>query len=431
MFNYENLLIVGSGGREHALGWKISRDNKFNKTYYANGNGGTHQNISIQPSEIDKLAEFAKQNKCFTIIGPETPLSLGIVDLFDQQGLPIFGPSKNAANLETSKEFAKNFMKSSSIPTADFEIFEDRNKAIDHINKVDDELVIKADGLASGKGVFVTNNKQEAITAVNQLLENKIFGISSEKIVIEKKIIGEELSIIAICDGRSFVLLDPSRDHKRAFDNDIGPNTGGMGSISPVPGIDEEQMHEISKKIFEPALKGMARNGNPYRGFLYAGLIIEKNSGKPYVLEFNARMGDPECQSLLIRMESNLFECMLSANHQSLDAMKPLEWNNKFAVCVIMASRGYPCKYETGYSIKGLDKTNPQDVMVFHSGTKINLDNEIVTNGGRVIGVTALGNSLKDAVTKSYENVERISWGNNQQYYRKDIGKKEIAKSLY
>jgi phosphoribosylamine--glycine ligase len=431
MFNYENLLIVGSGGREHALGWKASKDKKFIKSFYANGNGGTHTNISILPTEIDKLAEFAKHNKCFTIIGPEIPLALGIVDLFDQQDLPIFGPSKNAAKLETSKEFAKNFMKSNSIPTADFEIFREKDKAIAYIDKVDHDLVIKADGLASGKGVFVTNSKYEAITAANQLLENKISGIASEKIVIEKKIIGEELSIIGICDGKSFVLLDPSRDHKRAFDNDIGPNTGGMGSFSPVPGIDDEQMHEISKKIFEPALKGMANNGNPFKGFLYAGLIIEKNSGKPYVLEFNARMGDPECQSLLVRMESNLFEYIRSANQQALDAMKPIEWNNKSAVCVIMASKGYPGKYETGYTVKGLDKIVSNDVMVFHSGTKINSNKEIVTNGGRVLGVTGLGNNLKDAVTKTYENVERIGWGENQQYYRKDIGKKEIAKFLH
>ena len=307
MFNYENALIVGSGGREHALGWKISKSKKVKKIYYADGNGGTSENIPILPTEIEKLAEFARHNKCFTIVGPEIPLSLGIVDSFSSKELPIFGPSKNASLLETSKKHSKNFMKSNSIPTAEFQTFTDSTKAIDYINKIGHEVVVKADGLASGKGVFVTNNKKEAIEAVELLLNKQMFGKSSEEIIIEKKITGDEVSIIAMCDGRSFTILEPCKDHKRAFENDTGPNTGGMGSFSPVSDINVEEIYQISKKIFQPTLDGMMKNGNPFNGFLYAGLMIESQTRKPYVLEFNVRMGDPECQPLMMRMESDSF----------------------------------------------------------------------------------------------------------------------------
>jgi phosphoribosylamine--glycine ligase len=424
MFDYENVLIIGSGGREHALGWKISKNQKVKKIFYANGNGGTFENIQIMPTEIEKLVEFARNKKCFTIVGPEIPLSLGIVDLFDLKGLPIFGPTKNASMLETSKKFSKNFMKENVIPTAEFRTFNDSSKALDYINKIDHDVVIKADGLAAGKGVFVTNNKQEASVAIDLLLNKKIFGKSSEEIIIEKKIIGKEVSIIAICDGKSFRILEPCRDHKRIYDNDKGPNTGGMGSYSPVSDITDEEIEQISKKIFEPTIDGMIKNGNPFKGFLYAGLLIEEQTRKPYTLEFNVRMGDPECQPLMMRMESDLFEYIQSSENQSIDSMKDIEWNDKYSVCVVMASKGYPGKYEMGFTIKGLDRVDKEGLMVFHSGTELNEFNELVTNGGRVLAVTSLGNTIQEAIIKSYSNVERITWGKNHQQYRKDIAQK-------
>jgi phosphoribosylamine--glycine ligase len=255
MCNYDNVLIIGSGGREHALGWKISKNQNIKKIFYANGNGGTTENIPILPIEIEKLSEFAKNKKCFTIVGPEIPLSLGIVDLFNLKGLPIFGPTKKASMLETSKRFSKNFMKENLLPTPEFRTFKDSSQALDYINKIDHNVVIKADGLAAGKGVFVTENKEEAIVAIDMLLNKKKFGRASEEIVIERKMIGEEVSIIAICDGKSFQILEPCRDHKRIFHNDKGPNTGGMGSYSPVSDITDEEIEQISKKIFEPTIQ--------------------------------------------------------------------------------------------------------------------------------------------------------------------------------
>ncbi len=421
MFEYENALIIGTGGREHALGWKISKNKNVKKIFYANGNGGTHNNVQILPTEVEKLLNFAKDKKCLTIVGPEIPLSLGIVDLFNLEEIPIFGPTRNASLLETSKKYSKNFMEQNLVPTSEFQTFDDSSKAIDYIHKIDYDAVIKADGLASGKGVFVTNNKQEAVAAIDLLLNAKKFGNSSQNIVIEKRIIGEEVSIIAICDGKSFLILEPCRDHKRVFNNNKGPNTGGMGSFSPVSDIKEEEIHHISKKVFEPTIRGMMNKGDPFKGFLYAGLIIEKETRKPYVLEFNVRMGDPECQPLMMRMESDLFKYIESAEQQSIDSVKPIEWKKKHSVCVVMASKGYPDSFEKGHTIKGIDKVDTEDLMLFHSGTEINSMNEVITNGGRVLGVTSLGNTLKEAIAKSYANVEKIKWGNNQQYYRTDI----------
>jgi phosphoribosylamine---glycine ligase len=424
MFDYENVLIIGSGGREHALGWKISKNQNINKIFYANGNGGTSENIQILPIEIEKLSEFARSKKCFTIVGPEIPLSLGIVDHFNLKGLPIFGPTKKASMLETSKRFSKNFMRENLLPTPEFRTFNDSSQALDYLNKIDHDVVIKADGLAAGKGVFVTDNKQEAIVAIDLLLNKKKFGKASEEIVIERKMIGEEVSIIAICDGKSFKILEPCRDHKRIFDSDKGPNTGGMGSYSPVSDITDEEIEQISKKIFEPTIQGMIKNRNPFKGFLYAGLMLEEHTRKPYVLEYNVRMGDPECQPLMMRMESDLFAYLEAVENQSIDSMKPIEWKNKYSVCIVMASKGYPGKFESGYTIKGLDRVDNEDVVVFHSGTNLNKSNEIVTDGGRVLSVTSLGNTIQAARIKSYSNVEKITWGNNYQQYRKDIAQK-------
>ncbi len=421
MIDYENLLIIGSGGREHALGWKISKNQRVKKIYYADGNGGTYENIQILPTDIRKLAEFAKHKKCYTIVGPEIPLSLGIVDLFDYEGIPIFGPTKDASNLETSKKYSKNFMIENFIPTAEFQTFNDSSKAMDYVNKLDYNVVVKADGLASGKGVFVTNNKQEAFEAIDILLNTRTFGESSKEIIIEKRITGEEVSIIAISDGKSFIILEPCKDHKRIFDNDRGPNTGGMGSYSPVPNITSEEINQFSKKIFEPTINGMIKNGSPFKGFLYAGLLLEEETRKPFVLEYNVRMGDPECQPLMMRMESDLLEYIIAAGNQSIDSMKPIEWKDKYSVCVVMASKGYPGRFEIGYEIKGLEKTDKEDLTIFHAGTKLNNFNKLITNGGRVLDVTSLGNTIKEAAIKSYNNVKKISWGNNQEHYRKDI----------
>jgi phosphoribosylamine---glycine ligase len=426
MHDYENVLIVGSGGREHALGWKISQSKKVKKVIYANGNGGTSPNIQILPTEIDKLAQYANESRLFTIVGPEIPLSLGIVDVFNSYNLPIFGPTKNAARLETSKEFSKQFMNTHSIPTSEFKVFTDSGKAIDYVERIDFNAVIKADGLAAGKGVFVSNNKTEAIDAIDQLLNKKIFGQASEKIIVEKKIIGEEVSIMAICDGESFIIMDSCRDHKRVFDNDLGPNTGGMGSYSPVPEITENDLNYISDKVFKPVIKGMQTGGDPFHGFLFAGIMIERHTGKPFVLEFNVRMGDPECQPLMMRMQSDLFEYIKAAERHSLDSMQPFVWKNKFSTCVMMTSKGYPDKYETGYAIRGLSESTDDSLMIFHSGTKLNQTNELITSGGRVLGITSLGNSIDEAMSKSYEKVREISWGDNQQHYRNDIGRKGL-----
>lgn len=424
MHGFENVLIVGSGGREHALGWKISQNEHVQKVIYANGNGGTSENISISPNDIEGLAEYAKNNNCFTVVGPEVPLSMGIVDLFNSFGLPIFGPTKSASRLESSKEYSKHFMKKYSIPTSDFQVFSDYDKALDFIEHIDYLPVIKADGLAAGKGVFVSSSKSEAVDSIDLLLNKRIFGESCNKIIIEKRVIGEELSMMAICDGNSFTLLDSCRDYKRVFDNDGGPNTGGMGSYSPLPEITDIEREYIAEKIFQPALKGMSNEGSPFKGFLYAGLMIEKHTGKLFVLEFNSRMGDPECQPLMMRMQSDLFKYIEAAENQALDSMKPIEWSKKFSVCVIMTSKGYPDKYETGYTIKGINKEYDPDLMIFHSGTKLNQNNELVTAGGRVLSVTSIGNTMKDAVNKAYEQVYKISWGEDQQQFRKDIGAK-------
>jgi len=311
----------------------------------------------------------------------------------------------------------KNF-----IPTADFQTFSDSLKAKEYINKIDHDIVIKADGLASGKGVFVPDNKDDATTAIELLLNKKIFGKSSDKIIIEKKIIGNEVSVIAICDGKSFMILEPCKDHKRIFDDDKGPNTGGMGSYSPVTILDDEKLYQISKDIFKPAINGMIQNGNPFKGFLYAGLLIEEQTDKIYVLEFNARMGDPECQPLMMRMDSDLLNYINAALNHSIDSMKPIQWSNKYSVCVIMASKGYPDKFKTGYVVHGLDKTEKDNLMVFHAGTKLN-SSKIITDGGRVLGVTSLGNSIQQAIEKAYCNVKKISWGNKQQQYRTDIAR--------
>jgi phosphoribosylamine--glycine ligase len=416
-----NVLVVGSGGREHALGWKLSQSPKVDKVFFAPGNGGTKNNISIQTDDLDKLADFAQKNNCFTVVGPETPLATGIVDKFNQKNLKIFGPTKAAAKLESSKIWAKAFMKKYGIPTAPFEVFYDAKAAKNYVSSVDYDVVIKADGLAAGKGVIICDGKQEAFEAIDLVLVKQSFGSAGQKIIIEKRIDGIEASYIALSDGDVAIPLATSQDHKRIFDDDKGPNTGGMGAYSPTGVINEVLAKKIQCDIIDKTIQSMKSEGIAFKGFLYAGIMIEDD--KPYVLEFNARMGDPECQAILMRMNSDLYDYLEAATEGSLNTKPPILWKTQSAVCVVLASKGYPDSYPKNDQIIGLDSINDDQVVVFHAGTKKE-NNKILTNGGRVLGVTALGKSLSDAITNAYLAVDRISWEN--MYYRKDIGKKGL-----
>lgn len=420
----KNILIVGSGGREHALGWKLSQSSYVKKIYYAEGNGGTHINLNIRPDEFTRLATFAKEKECFTIIGPESPLANGIVDFFLEEGLPVFGPTKDAALLESSKIYAKRFMKQTNIPTANFSTFSDIEKAKDYVVTRKNRLVIKADGLASGKGVIVCDTQYEALAALDLMMIENRFGVAGQNVIIEERLSGEELSFIAICDGTTFMPLEPCRDYKRIFDNDQGPNTGGMGSYSPTPIIDCELHERITKDILEPTVSGMRRQGKPFKGFLYVGMLVDTALKRPYVLEYNVRMGDPECQPIMMRLRSDLFEYLNGSTEERLDSLQPLQWKEKTSVCVIMAEKGYPGAFKKGRPINGLDAHLDPDVMIFHAGTKRDeQQNRIITNGGRVLGVCALGPNMSQAASKAYSAVRAISWGRDEQYYRNDIGR--------
>lgn len=417
-----SMLIVGNGGREHALGWKLSQSSHVKKIFFASGNGGTDENIPIAPNEIDKLVEFAKKNKCFTVIGPEEPLSKGIVNSFESDNLPIFGPSKEAAELESSKVWAKNFMKKYGIHTAGFKTFSDIEQAKDYVQKSDKQLVIKADGLAAGKGVIVCSSKQEAFDALERIMTKKEFGDAGNNVIVEERLDGEEASFIAMTDGKTIIPLASSQDHKRIYDGDKGPNTGGMGAYSPTPLIDEKLHEKIMRDIMQKTIDGMKNENRKFKGFLYAGLMIK--DGVPSVLEFNVRMGDPECQPIMMRMESDLYQYMEHCANNKLDELDAMRWSKRSAVCVVMASKGYPGSYEKGKTITGLDKIVTNTVAVFHAGTACNTG-KIVTNGGRVLGVTAIGDGIENAIKNVYNAVSKITW--DGAYYRTDIGKKALT----
>ena len=412
---------MGAGGREHALSWKLSTSEKIDQVYTAPGNGGTSQNIELSVNDIDGLAKFAQEKNCFTVVGPEDPLAAGIVDFFIEKGLPIFGPTKNAAKLESSKIWAKEFMKRNSIPTADFEIFDDAQKAKDFVKSYEKPVVIKADGLAAGKGVIVCKNKDEANNAIDTILTKKSFGDAGSKIIIEERIDGVEASYIALCDGKIGLPMATSQDHKRVFDNDEGPNTGGMGAYSPTPIIDEKLGAEIQEKIIDKTIRAMRDEGFEFKGFLYAGIMIK--DGTPYVLEYNVRMGDPECQPILMRLNSDLYDYLHASSEGKLSELPEISWKNQYSVCVVLASKGYPSSYPTGDEITGFENI-PSDAFVFHAGTK-RQDNKIKSNGGRVLGVTALGSSLQDAINNAYDACNHIRWTN--KYHRTDIGKKGLS----
>ena len=416
-----NVLVVGAGGREHALSWKLSTSEKIDQVYAAPGNGGTLQNVELSVTDIEGLAKFAQEKNCFTVVGPEDPLAAGIVDTFVEKGLPIFGPTKNAAKLESSKIWAKEFMKRNSIPTADFEIFDDAEKAKDFVKSYEKPVVIKADGLAAGKGVIVCKNKDEANDAIDTILTKKSFGDAGSKIIIEERIDGVEASYIALCDGKIGIPMATSQDHKRVFDNDEGPNTGGMGAYSPTPIIDEKLGTEIQEKIIDKTIHAMRDEGFEFKGFLYAGIMIK--DGIPYVLEYNVRMGDPECQPILMRLDSDLYDYLHASYEGKLNELPEISWKNQYSVCVVLASKGYPSSYPTGDEITGFENLS-SDAFVFHAGTK-KQDDKIKSNGGRVLGVTALGSSLEDAINNAYDACNHIHWTN--KYHRTDIGKKGLS----
>ena len=416
-----NILVIGSGGREHALSWKLSQSPKVETVFTAPGNGGTENNVPIDVTDIDKLAEFAFEHNCFTVVGPEDPLAAGIVDEFGRRNLPVFGPTKKAAQLESSKIWAKDFMRRNDIQTARFEIFDDAQEAQTYVESLDYNVVVKADGLAAGKGVIVCNSNEEAISAIQTILVKKTFGDAGNRIIVEERIDGIEASYISLCDGNVAIPMASSQDHKRIFDDDKGPNTGGMGAYSPTPIVDDALAKKIQEKIIDKTIQSMRSEGISFKGFLYAGIMIRDN--EPYVLEYNVRMGDPECQPITMRMDFDLYDYFVASTEGKLSLLPAPSWKKQSAVCVVLASDGYPGTYPKNEEISGLDSV-PKNANVFHAGTK-KLDGKIVSNGGRVLGVTALGDSLESAITNAYDAAGKISW--SHKYCRQDIGKKGLS----
>ena len=417
-----NILIVGNGGREHALAWKLKQSPRAGRVFVAPGNAGTAidaENVDLSPTDFPRLIRFAKENDIgLTVVGPEAPLVAGIVDAFQAEKLRIFGPSKAAAELEGSKVFCKNLLRQADVPTADFQVFRDLNRATSYLRDREDvPVVVKADGLAAGKGVFVCSHRQAAIEAVNRIAKDKEFGAAGNQLVIEERLDGDEVSVLAITDGRTIVTLPAAQDHKAAFDGDTGPNTGGMGAYCPTPLLSEDDLHRIEELVLVPTVHAMKRMRRPFRGVLYAGLMMT-NQG-PKVLEFNVRFGDPECQPLLMRLNSDLLDLLEAAVDDRLEHAAPPQWDDRAAVSVVMASAGYPGKYEQGFPIRGLEEAaNVPGVKVFHSGTAT-ADGKVVTNGGRVLAVTALGSSVPTAKLSAYTAVKQIRW--EGAWCRKDI----------
>ena len=417
------VLVIGSGGREHALVWKLAQSDLSEKIFVAPGNAGTAdepktENVDLSAEDLEGLLAFAKNKEIdITIVGPEAPLVLGLIDLFEKNNLLCLGPNKLAAQMEGSKIFMKDVLKRGNIPTATYEVFTNPESAREFLETCDIPIVLKADGLAGGKGVIIACSRDEALEALNSLMVEQKLGSAGDNLVIEEFLKGEEASFIVLCDGESVIPLASSQDHKQRDDGDKGPNTGGMGAYSPAPLITEELNEEIMNDIILPTLAELKRRDIDYRGFLYAGLMIDKQEIK--VLEYNCRFGDPETQPILMRMKSDFLSLCLKAAKQELKG-EQIEWDERFALGVVMASNGYPEKYETGFPISGIDKEN-ETTKVFHCGTK-KKGEEILSNGGRVLCVTGLGSNLGNAFEKAYEVTSKITW--NGSFYRKDIGKR-------
>jgi phosphoribosylamine--glycine ligase len=420
------LLVIGSGGREHALAWKLAQSRRVQKVYVAPGNGGTAteeglENVDV--TQIDELVAFAKKNDVhLTVVGPEAPLSAGVVDAFQAARLKIFGPTKAAAQLEASKDFAKSFMVRHKLPTALHRTFTDATEAKAFVTKRGAPIVVKADGLAAGKGVVVATSVQEANDAIDAMLTQNKFGAAGARVVVEEFLDGEEASFIVMCDGAHVLTLATSQDHKRLEDGDQGPNTGGMGAYSPAPVVTPKIHARIMREIIQPAVAGMAKDGLPYTGFLYAGLMIDK-AGNPRTLEFNCRMGDPETQPIILRLKSDLLDLVEHAVRGKLDEVEAA-WDRRAALGVVLAAHGYPDEPRKGDRIEGLPKPT-EDCRVFHAGTKLE-GKAPVTNGGRVLCVTALGHSVASARTRAYEAIEGIRFDGMQ--YRKDIGHRALKR---
>ena len=421
------VLVIGGGGREHALAWKIAQSPLVTKLYCAPGNPGTAslaENLPIAVDQLDKLLDFAYDNRIdLTVVGPEQPLSLGIVDLFESHGLKVFGPSQQAAFIEGSKAFSKDLMQKYDVPTAAYGVFTDQAEAEAFINRTGAPIVVKADGLAAGKGVIIAQTRDEAVAAVRDMLSGNAFGSAGSRVVIEEFLTGEEASFLVITDGKKVIPLASAQDHKAVFDGDRGPNTGGMGAYSPAPVVTPEIHEKAMQLVIRPTVDGMAAEGRPYRGVLYAGLMVK--DGQVKTLEFNARFGDPECQPLLMRMKSDIVPILMAVAEGDLGSLS-IEWHDKAAVCVVMAAEGYPGDIRKGDPISGLEQAaGLEDVYVFHAGTTAR-NGECVTNGGRVLGVTALGTTVTEAIEKAYRGVAAITWRGVQ--YRKDIGHKAIGR---
>ncbi len=427
------VLVVGNGGREHALAWKISQSSRVTDVFVAPGNAGTARdaiNVDIGVNDIEGLIAFAKkENIGLTVVGPEAPLSIGIVDAFESEKLRVFGPTRQAAQLESSKAFCKNLLRQADVPTADFQVFRDADDAMRFIKgRYPGErdrcpVVVKADGLAAGKGVIVCKRRNDALEAIDRIARRKEFGSAGAQMIIEERLEGQEASVLAITDGKTILPLPPAQDHKPAFDGDTGPNTGGMGAYCPTPMVDDALMAWIEEHVLVPSVHTMKRNRKPFRGVLYAGLMLTPQAG-PKVLEYNCRFGDPECQPLLMRLKSDLVDILDAVVDQSLDQIEAPEWDERPVICVVMASKGYPGDYDNGEVISGIDAADElADVKVFHAGTTLD-GQDVVTSGGRVLGVTALGDNIAKAKLNAYTAVQQVRWSGS--WCRKDIGDKAM-----
>jgi len=419
------VLIIGSGGREHALAWKIRQSPRVERLFIAPGNGGTAlegENVAVEVDDIPGLVKLARTKKVdLVIVGPELPLVLGLTDALEKENILCFGPGAYPAQLEGSKAFAKSLMSQAEVPTAGYRVFEDFDQAVNYVQGRQFPVVIKADGLAAGKGVVVAGDFEQAREALDDMLVKQVFGKAGERVVIEETLSGEEASFLALCDGRNFLLLPSSQDHKRIGENDTGPNTGGMGAYSPAPVLPAAKYQETADLVIRPMLQHLEQTDQPFKGVLYAGLIFSEDG--PRVLEYNVRFGDPECQPLLMRMDSDLLEVIMACVHGRA-AERSLQIKDEASVCVVLSAGGYPARYTKGHEITGIEEaeTDPL-VRVFHAGTAYK-DGRLVTSGGRVLGVTALGTDLGDAIERCYRAVEKISF--EGMYYRRDIGQKGL-----